>query len=430
MNEYRTVAVEGSQFGDEGKGKITDFIASTADVVCRYQGGNNAGHTVEINGVKHALRSLPSGIYNPNVNNVIANGVVVNPFALLDEIDENIKSGLKDFHLHISNRAHQIMPYHIELDKAYEEAMGKNAIGTTKRGIGPCYADKAKRIGIRVGDLLHPGYLHERLESALAVDNIELKAFGKATFDVETLFAQLLKAAERLKPFITDTSVLLNDYVDEGKKVVFEGAQGSLLDLDHGTYPFVTSSSPTSISIPLNAGIAPQKINKVMAVMKAYMTRVGAGPMPTEQTNSWGDNVREKGHEYGVVTHRPRRVGYLDLVLLGYTFRITGVTDIACMLFDVLEDIDDLKVCVAYELDGKEIHYVPSSEPDYARCKPIYKEFKTIPSFDKNSIHKISDLPIEAQDYLSFIEKTLNAKISILSLGPDREDTVIINPIF
>ncbi|MFA6624401.1 MAG: adenylosuccinate synthase [Bacilli bacterium] len=430
MNEYRTVAVEGSQFGDEGKGKITDFIASTADVVCRYQGGNNAGHTVEINGVKHALRSLPSGIYNPNVNNVIANGVVVNPFALLDEIDENIKSGLKDFHLHISNRAHLIMPYHIELDKAYEEAMGKNAIGTTKRGIGPCYADKAKRIGIRVGDLLHPGYLHERLESALAVDNIELKAFGKATFDVETLFAQLLKAAERLKPFITDTSVLLNDYVDEGKKVVFEGAQGSLLDLDHGTYPFVTSSSPTSISIPLNAGIAPQKINKVMAVMKAYMTRVGAGPMPTEQTNSWGDNVREKGHEYGVVTHRPRRVGYLDLVLLGYTFRITGVTDIACMLFDVLEDIDDLKVCVAYELDGKEIHYVPSSEPDYARCKPIYKEFKTIPSFDKNSIHKISDLPIEAQDYLSFIEKTLNAKISILSLGPDREDTVIINPIF
>jgi adenylosuccinate synthase len=424
------IAVEGSQFGDEGKGKITDFLASKADIVCRYQGGNNAGHTVEINGVKHALRSLPSGLYNPKVTNVIANGVVVNPFALLDELDENLRAGLKKYQLKISNRAQLILPYHIALDMAYEEVLGKHAIGTTKRGIGPCYSDKARRIGIRVGDLLNPDYLHERLEGALAINNAELKALGKETFDLETLYASLLKAAERLKPFITDTSVFLNKAIESGKKVVFEGAQGSLLDLDHGTYPYVTSSSPTAISIPLNAGIAPSKIQKVLAVMKAYMTRVGAGPMPSEQNNDWGNAIREKGHEYGVVTHRPRRVGYLDLVLVGYTCKISGVTDIAVMLFDVLEEVKDLRVCVAYELDGKIIHTVPASEPEYARCRPVYKVFRTIPKFDGSRIHSFKDLPKEAQAYLSFIEKTLGARISILSLGPDRSETVVLHPLF
>lgn len=430
MKKFNTVAVEGSQFGDEGKGKITDYLASKADVVCRYQGGNNAGHTVEIDGVKHALRSLPSGIYNPNVTNVIANGVVMNPFALLDELDENINSGLKTYNLKISNRCHLIMPYHIDLDGAYEEALGDNKIGTTKRGIGPCYADKAKRIGIRAGDLLDKEYLHKRLEAALAVDNKELVAFGKKPYEIEPLYEKLLAATERLRPFITDTSIFLNDMIDAGKRVVFEGAQGSLLDLDHGTYPFVTSSSPTSISIPLNAGIAPQKINKVLAIMKAYMTRVGGGPMPTEQNNDWGNAIREKGHEYGVVTHRPRRVGYLDLVLLGYTMRISGVTDIACILFDVLMDVKDLKVCVAYKLDGKEIHYVPASEPEYARCIPVYKDFKTIPTFDTKKIKTLDDLPIEAKEYLGFISDYLKAPISILSLGPDRTETVNLKKLY
>lgn len=428
--DYKTISVEGSQFGDEGKGKLTDYLATQADMVVRYQGGNNAGHTVEIDGVKHALRSLPSGIYNKNVANVIANGVVCNPFALLDELDENLNTGLKEYHLYISNRCHLILPSHIALDGAYEESLGSNKIGTTKRGIGPCYSDKARRIGIRMGDLLNPEYLKERLHGLLAIDNLELRSLGKEEIDEDKLYIDLLKAAERLRPFITDTSLLINQYISEGKKVVFEGAQGCLLDLDHGTYPYVTSSSPTSISIPVNAGVAPYKISKVLAIMKAYMTRVGEGPMPSEQNNDWGNAIREKGHEYGVVTHRPRRVGYLDLVLLGYTSMISGVTDIALTLFDVLMDVPDLKVCVAYELDGKKITYVPASEPEYARCKPIYKEFKTIPHFDTKKIQKLEDLPVEAQDYIRFIEDYLHAHVSVLGLGPDREETVVFRKLF
>ncbi|MFA6830313.1 MAG: adenylosuccinate synthase [Bacilli bacterium] len=428
--KYNTISVEGSQFGDEGKGKLTDYLATQADMVVRYQGGNNAGHTVEINGVKHALRSLPSGIFNSNVTNVIANGVVLNPFAFLDELDENINSGLKSYKLAISNRCHLIMPSHIALDGAFEEVLGNNKIGTTKRGIGPCYSDKARRIGIRAGDLLHPEYLKERLHGLLAIDNTELRALGKEEIDEEDTYQRLLKAAERLKPFICDTSLLINDFINQGKKVVFEGAQGSLLDLDHGTYPFVTSSSPTSISIPVNAGIAPNRINKVLAIMKAYMTRVGSGPMPSEQDNLWGNTIREKGHEYGVVTKRPRRVGYLDLVLLGYTSMVSGVTDIAVTLFDVLMNVEDLKICVAYQLDGKEITYVPASEPEYARCIPVYKEFKTIPEYDTTKIKCFEDFPKEAQDYLSFIAEYLNANISIVGLGPDRDETLVLRKLF
>ena len=430
MKNYQTIAVEGSQFGDEGKGKLTDYLAQKADMVVRYQGGNNAGHSVEINGVKHALRSLPSGIFNPKVMNVIANGVVCNPFALLDELDENIKGGLKEFHLAISNRCHLILPCHLALDGAYEEQLGDKLIGTTKRGIGPCYADKAKRIGIRMGDLLDLDYLKERLHNLITIDNIELKALNKDPIDEENLYKQLLVARERLLPFICDTALLINDYISSGKKVVFEGAQGALLDLDHGTYPYVTSSSPTSISIPVNAGIAPYKINRVLAIMKAYMTRVGEGPMPSEQNNAWGDAIREKGHEYGVVTHRPRRVGYLDLVLLGYTALVSGVTDIAVTLFDVLMGVPDLKICIAYNLDGKEIRYVPSNEREYARCVPIYKEFKTIPEFDTKKIHSFEDLPKEAQNYLNYIKDYLKADISIIGLGPDREETVVLKPFF
>lgn len=428
--EYRTISVEGSQFGDEGKGKITDYIASHADVVCRYQGGNNAGHSIEIGGVRHALRSLPSGIYEKGVLNVIANGVVVNPFAILDEIEENFKGHEEDLNLAISDRAHLILPYHIALDGAYEDLMGKNKIGTTHKGIGPCYSDKAKRIGIRAGDLLDPEYLHERLENALNVNNKVLVGLGKEPFDLEKLYQDLLKAGERLKKYITDTSVLLNRMIDSGKKVVFEGAQGSLLDLDHGTYPFVTSSSPTSVSIPVNAGIAPYKVQKVLAIMKSYMTRVGEGPMPSEQNNTWGDRIRERGHEYGTVTKRPRRVGYLDLVLLGYTSRITGVTDLAVTLFDVLEGVEDLKICVDYSLDGKIIDYVPSSAKTYAKCKPIYKEFQTIPVFDKSKIHRFDDLPVEAKEYLGFIKDYLHADIALLSLGAEREDTVVFKELF
>ena len=428
--EYRTISVEGSQFGDEGKGKITDYIASKADVVCRYQGGNNAGHSIEIDGVRHALRSLPSGIYEPGVMNVIANGVVVNPFALLDEIDENFAGNPDRLKLAISDRAHLILPYHILLDGCYEGAMGKNKIGTTHRGIGPCYSDKAKRIGIRMGDLLDPDYLKERLENALAINNRILSAFGEKPVDIDELYSRLLSAAERLRPFITDTSVLLDEAIDAGKKVVFEGAQGSLLDLDHGTYPFVTSSSPTSVSIPVNAGVAPYKVKKVLAIMKSYMTRVGEGPMPSEQDNTWGQSIRERGNEYGTVTKRPRRVGYLDLALLGYTSRITGVTDLAVTLFDVLMGVDDLKICVGYSLDGRLIDYVPASAKTYAHCKPVYKSFETIPFFDKTKIKTFDDLPREAKEYLGFIKDTLHADIALLSLGAERTDTVSFKPLF
>lgn len=427
---YNTISIEGSQFGDEGKGKITDYLANKADIVCRYQGGNNAGHTVEVDGIKHALRSLPSGSFVKGITNVIANGVVINPFALIDEIDENFAGHLEDLHLLISDRAHLILPYHIALDEAIENNLGDNKIGTTHRGIGPCYSDKSLRLGIRAGDLLHPAYLLSRLKTVVPLKNKELVALGKEAVDIDELYHSLLKAAERLGSYITDTSVYLNDAIDSGKRIVFEGAQGSLLDIDHGTYPFVTSSSPTSISIPFNTGIAPSKISKVVAIMKAYMTRVGEGPMPSEQHNAWGDTIREKGHEYGVVTKRPRRVGYLDLVLVGYTCRISGVTDLAVTLFDVLEDVENLKVCVAYELDGKTITTLPASASDYERCKPIYKEFRAIPHFDKTKIKKLTDLPIEAQEYLNFISDTLKAPISILSLGPDRSETVVFKELF
>lgn len=426
---YHTLAIQGSQFGDEGKGKITDYLAERCDVVCRFQGGNNAGHSIEIDGVRHALRSLPSGIFNPKVINVIASGVVVNPFALLDEIEENRKGGLKDFNLYISNRAHVIMPYHLLLDEAYEEALGDNKIGTTKRGIGPCYSDKSRRIGIRMGDLLDPDYLYERIKNALNIINPELKTFGKKTFDAKELTDDLLKVSAVLKEHIVDTSVLLNDLIDSGKKVLFEGAQGALLDLDHGTYPYVTSSSPMAISIPYNAGIAPMKIKRVLAIMKAYMTRVGEGPMPTEQNNAWGDRIRERGNEYGTVTKRPRRVGYLDLVLLGDAIRTSGATDLSIMLFDVLMGVSDLKICTAYLLDGKEIHHVPATAKEYERCVPVYKEFDSIPVFDMKKIKALEDLPKEARDYLDFIQDYLKVDISILSLGPGRDETILINEL-
>lgn len=429
MKKYNTIAVEGTQYGDEGKGKITDFLAENADVVVRYQGGNNAGHSIVINNERHDVRSLPSGIFNPHCLNVIANGVVLNPFALLEEIDKAEKAGLK-FKLAISDRAHLILPYHMDLDGAYENLLGDHKIGTTKRGIGPCYADKARRIGIRVCDLKNPAYLKERLTQAVTIHNFELKGLGLGEYDADELYAKLLIAGKRLLPYIEDTSIALNEQIHLGRKVLFEGAQGALLDLDHGTYPFVTSSSPSAASIPVNCGIPPKSLNRVVGVVKAYMTRVGAGPMPSELTNELGDRLREKGHEYGVVTHRPRRVGYLDLPVVKQAVRIAGIEDIAVTLFDVLSEISPLKICIGYTLDGKEIEGIPACYEDYLRCQPIFKEFKTIPDYDIASIHKLSDLPKEAQDYLAYIADCLNVRIAILSLGPDREQTIQTEPLW
>lgn len=426
---FNTIAVEGAQFGDEGKGKITDYLAKKADIVVRFQGGNNAGHTVYHDGVKHALRALPSGIFTPKVINVIADGVVLNPQELIAEIEDNFPKGTKLTNLLISSRAHLILPYQIERDKMYEDMLKDKKIGTTKNGIGPTYSDKARRISLRVGDLLDKDYLKERLHNLAFFSNKELEANGYKTIDEEEVYENLLKYAEVLKPYISNTALYLNEKIIEGKKVIFEGAQGSLLDLDHGTYPYVTSSSPTSLSIPLNAGIAPNKISKVLAIMKAYMTRVGEGPMPSEVNNDFANIIREKAHEYGTVTHRPRRVGYLDLPILRYTCLLSGVSDIALTLFDVLREIEDLKVVVAYSYNGIETKNIPSNPKEYAQYKPVYKEFKTIPYYDPKKIKSFDDFPSEAKEYLNFIQKELGAPISIISLGPNPEDTLLLNEL-
>ena len=423
-----TTVIEGLQWGDEGKGKITDYLATKADVVVRYQGGNNAGHTIVHNGKKFALKSLPSGITNKNIINIIADGVVLNPFMLLDEIKYIRENGVSEFQLFISNRCHLIMPYHLDLDGAYENLLSDSKIGTTKKGIGPCYVDKMARRGIRAGDLLEKDFLHERLSDALKVKNLELKSLGLPEYDLEDLYGRLLEVAKIIGPHIVDTTMLINKSYDEGKNILFEGAQGIMLDIDRGTYPYVTSSSPSSNYVPQGAGISPKKLDNIVGIAKAYTTRVGNGPFPTELENELGDLIREKGHEYGTVTKRPRRVGYLDLVVLKRNVMMSGATSIALMLFDVLSGVGDLKVCTKYELDGKEIDYIPSTNAEYLRCKPIYIDFKGF-TFEPKSIKKYEDLPLEARQYIEFIEKELNVKVSLLSIGPDRDETLILGDL-
>ena len=415
--------IEGSQWGDEGKGKITDYLASKSDIVVRFQGGNNAGHTICFNGKRYALRSLPSGIFNPNITNVIADGVVLNPFSLKEEIEGINASDIKDFKLLISDRCHLIMPYHLDLDGAYEALLDNNKIGTTKKGIGPCYVDKAARIGIRAGDLLEPEFLKSKLIDTLKVKNIELKSLGLKEYDFDTLYKQLLGIGAYLKKYIADTQYFLINAIKENKKILFEGAQGMMLDIDRGTYPYVTSSSPSSNYVPQGAGIPPRAIDNVVAICKAYTTRVGEGPFPTELDNEIGNLIREKGHEYGTVTKRPRRVGYLDLVVVKRNLEMSGANTIALMLFDVLTNIDVLKICTNYELNGKIIDYIPASLFDYSKCKPIYKTFKKF-NFDQN-IKSFDELPTEAKDYISFIEEYTGVKVGIISIGSDRTATII-----
>lgn len=423
------LVIVGTQWGDEGKGKITDFLAQRADVVVRYQGGNNAGHTINFDGKKFALQSIPSGIFTPHIVNIMANGMVINPKAMLEELKGLEERGVKDYKLFISDRAQVIMPYHIMLDGASENLKGDKKIGTTKKGIGPCYTDKAARIGIRIGDLLDKEYFYERLSEALLIKNMELKMYGLETLDLDTLYKEYLEIGEKLRPFVTNTSVLLNKLIEENKKVLFEGAQGVMLCLDHGTYPYVTSSSPTAASVPLNTGIAPKYIDNVLGICKAYTTRVGEGPFPTELDGDLADTIRERGHEYGTVTHRPRRVGWLDLVVLKNACRVSGLNYLSLMLFDVLTGIKELKICVKYELDGKEIDYIPSTLTDYKRCKPVYI---TLPGWDEDitDVTSFDELPANAQNYLKKIEEVTNTKVAIFSVGPDRKQTIELKKIF
>ncbi|MDD5974554.1 MAG: adenylosuccinate synthase [Bacteroidales bacterium] len=424
-----TLVVVGIQWGDEGKGKMTDYLGQKADVVVRFQGGNNAGHTITFGGNKYALQSIPSGIFNPRIKNVMANGMVINPNAAIAELEGLKQRGITDFQLFISDRAAVIMPYHIMLDGAYEALKGGKNIGTTKKGIGPAYTDKYSRIGIRIGDLLDKEYFSERLKDALLQKNMELKMLGLEPLDYDTLYNEYIEYGEILKPYVCDTSILLNKEVEAGKKILFEGAQGVMLCIENGTYPFVTSSSPTAASVPLGAGLAPRYIDKALGICKAYTTRVGAGPFPTEIEGDLANYIRERGHEYGTVTGRPRRVGYLDAVALRHACRVSGINYLSIMLFDVLSGLKTVKICTGYELDGKEIDYVPATLSALERCKPIFIE---LPGWDEEitDIRDYEKLPNNAKQYLRKIEELTNTEIAIVSVGPDRTQTIIKKDIF
>ena len=425
----KTLAIEGMQWGDEGKGKVTDFCASHADIVVRSQGGNNAGHSIEHHGVRYALRLLPSGILNPDTVNVIADGVVINPKAMLEELRILSEKGISSYQLLISKRATLLMPYHIEIDKAREEALGDKKIGTTKNGIGPCYEDRASRLSLRVGDLLDIESLQERVESILPLKNLELKAYGGKEFSVEEIMAMLLEVREALLPHIIDTTAYLQKALKEGKKILFEGAQGAMLCMTYGTFPFVTSSSPLATAIPNNTGLPLTAVEDVLGIMKAYTTRVGAGPFPTEIDGPLADSIREKGHEFGTVTHRPRRVGWLDLPQLKYVIEISGIKRVALMLLDVLSAVDELKLCTGYFIGGKEIDYMPSTVAELEKVEP---QFITMPSWkeDISSIRNYDELPLNCRRYLETIEEKLGVKIAMVSVGPDKEATISREELF
>ena len=424
-----TLAIEGMQWGDEGKGKITDLYAMKADIVVRSQGGNNAGHSIQHNGVRYALRLLPSGILNEHVINVLADGMVINPTCLLEELDNLKNKGITKYNLVISSRATILLPYHIEIDKAREEALKGNKIGTTKNGIGPCYEDKAARLSIRMGDLLDLESLRNRLEAIVPIKNLQLQAFGGKPVDIDEIFDLLKDVAIKLKDRIIDTTVFLRKAYKENKKILFEGAQGAMLCLNYGTFPYVTSSSPLVTAIPNNTGLPLTAVNQVLGIMKAYSTRVGEGPFPSEIDGDIAHRIRETGHEYGTVTKRPRRVGWLDIPQLKYVKEISGITSIAIMLLDVLSAVEEIKIVTKYYVDGKEIDYVPSTVFELSKVKV---ETITLPSWkeDISNCKSFEELPINCQKYIETIEKLLECSIDIISVSPEKDATIIRKELF
>lgn len=426
-----TFVVVGLQWGDEGKGKITDVLSAKSDYVVRFQGGNNAGHTVYVGKDKFVLHLLPSGVLQCKGKCIIGNGVVVDPTAFIKEIKSIEERGLSTDHVFISRRAHIIMPYHILYDTYREEAAGNSSIGTTKRGIGPCYEDKVARTGIRAIDLLNPPVLKEKLQQNIEIKNaIFEKLYQKPPLDFDKIYNDYLAFGQILKDRIVDTELELNQEIDNGKNVLFEGAQALMLDIDFGTYPYVTSSSPSTGGVCIGAGVPPTKLKNLIGVAKAYCTRVGNGPFVTELDNEIGEQIREVGHEFGATTGRPRRCGWLDLVALKHACMINGITHLVITKLDVLSGFDKIKVCTAYQTeDNQEIDYFTSSTTKLALYKPIYQELDGWKE-DITAINSFNELPQTAQDYIKFIEDYLGIEVYLVSVGPDRSQNIIRKELF
>ena len=425
-----SVVVVGTQWGDEGKGKITDFLSEKAEYVARYQGGDNAGHTIQFGGETYKLHLIPSGIFSPEKLCIIGNGVVVNPKSLVTELAYLHERNITTDNLRISDRAHVILPYHIELDRLQEEAKGDNKIGTTIKGIGPAYMDKAARVGIRIADLLDREVFEERLRINLEDKNRQFtKLYDANPMNFEEILEEYYEYGQQIKQYVCDTSVLLNEALDNGKRVLFEGAQGVMLDIDQGTYPFVTSSNPLAGGVTIGSGVGPSKVTKVVGVCKAYTSRVGDGPFPTELFDEIGDTIREVGHEYGTVTKRPRRIGWFDTVVMRHSARVSGMTNLSVNCLDVLSGLKEIKICTAYDYKGETLTEYPASENIIKECKPIYE---TLPGFDEDitGVTTLEELPENARNYLSKIEELVGVKISIFSTGPDRTQTHLLEDLW
>ena len=426
----KTVAIVGSQWGDEGKGKVIDYLATQADVVVRGQGGNNAGHTLVVEGKKYALHLIPSGVLNPETINVIGNGIVFDPKGFLEELAKLNADNINTKNIKISDRAHVIFPYHKELDALADEARGDNKIGTTKKGIGPCYRDKTERSGIRICDLMDKDIFAKKLKAQIEDKNKLVKnIYGAEGFDFDAIYNEYLGYAEQIRPYVDDTSVIVYDAIKAGKKVLFEGAQGTLLDLDLGTYPYVTSSHPTSGGFSIGAGVGPNMIKDVVGIVKAYTTRVGEGPFVTELNDETGDKIRTQGREFGTTTGRARRCGWFDAVIVRYAARVNGLTSISLMLLDVLSGFDTVKICTSYKMGDKVLKEFPASLEDLAKCEPIYEELEGW-SDDLTNVEKYEDLPENAKKYIAKIEELVGVSVDMVSVGPNRAQTIIRKNIF
>jgi adenylosuccinate synthase len=423
------IVLVGAQWGDEGKGKATDLLGSRVDAVVKFNGGNNAGHTIVVDGEKYALHLLPSGILTPGCTPVIGNGVVIDLGVLFDEIDGLDARGVDTSRLVVSGSAHVITPYNRTLDKVTERFLGNAKIGTTGRGIGPTYADKMARIGIRVQDLFDADVLRAKVVGALNLKNqVLVKIYNRKAFDVDAVVAELAGYAERLRPYVADTALLLDRMLADGKTIVLEAGQATLLDVDHGTYPFVTSSNATAGGACTGSGIPPTRISRVIAVVKAYTTRVGEGPFPTELLDVKGEQLREAGAEFGTTTGRPRRCGWFDAPIARYAARVNGVTDFVLTKLDVLTGMDEVPVCVAYEIDGTRVEEVPANQAEFARAVPIYETFPGWTE-DISKARTLDDLPRNARDYVTALEQMITAPISVIGVGPGRDETVVVRDL-